>query len=567
MGTLKDINYGVGKYLTADDASAIPDIAANRVNLDTLNFKLASNNAYALYNLKDGFIDAFEDTSGVDSGNSSGNNRDSAGKYYTGVIVGNYFGDDSDGSLSTSGNVTHTVQNKNGSYDGDMVVKQYSSLTINSGHTMTVDQPCRGMFIYVSGNCTIDGTLSMTAKGAAANPTVSGGSDSNAVGTNGLQVGFLTSGGSDTFTNDGTGFNGAGSSIRSVLSNQDNLSSNGTIFTISRTGSGGGSSVTATGPSGATAQAGSAGTTGGATISAGGGASGGAGGYNYTPTSSTSGAGSAGFAFGGGSGGGGTGGGDPAYNATSATLYGAGGGGRGSSFGSGGGGAGIPGGSGQTGSIPSPYGSGSPGSTGVGGIIWLVVGGNLTIGASGSIQANGSSGGAGTGTYGAGGGGSGGGAIMILYNGTLSNSGSITASGGSGGAGGNKSGGTGGAGGTHTAQISQQGSASNLVLVSNAQTAASQPDYARITLFAHPSIGTTTINTDVKAYASRDNGTTYTQITLANDGEYESGKKLFSGSVDISGQPSGTSMKYKVETLNQSASKETRIHGVSLQWS
>jgi len=54
---------------------------------------------------------------------------------------------------------------------------------------------------------------------------------------------------------------------------------------------------------------------------------------------------------------------------------------------------------------------------------------------------------------------------------------------------------------------------------------------------------------------------------LANDGDYESGKKLFSGSVDISGQPAGTSMKYKVETLNQSASKETRIHGVSLQWS
>ena len=60
MGNLKDINYGIGKYLTADDATSIPDIESNRVNLDTLNFKLASNTSYALYNMKDGFIEAFE---------------------------------------------------------------------------------------------------------------------------------------------------------------------------------------------------------------------------------------------------------------------------------------------------------------------------------------------------------------------------------------------------------------------------------------------------------------------------------------------------------------------------
>jgi hypothetical protein len=106
----------------------------------------------------------------------------------------------------------------------------------------------------------------------------------------------------------------------------------------------------------------------------------------------------------------------------------------------------------------------------------------------------------------------------------------------------------------------------NVTLVSNAQTAQAQADTARITVFEHPSTGTTTVNTDIKAYASRDNGTTYTQITLADDGEYESGKKLLSGSADISGQPAGTSMRYKIETLNQSSSKITRLHGVSLQW-
>ena len=67
----------------------------------------------------------------------------------------------------------------------------------------------------------------------------------------------------------------------------------------------------------------------------------------------------------------------------------------------------------------------------------------ISIGASGSIEADGGAGG------GSRGGGSGGGAVFVLYAGTLSNSGSITAAGGGGG------GGNGGAGGVHTFQISE----------------------------------------------------------------------------------------------------------------
>jgi len=40
--------------------------------------------------------------------------------------------------------------------------------------------------------------------------------------------------------------------------------------------------------------------------------------------------------------------------------------------------------------------------------------------------------------------------------------------------------------------------------------------------------------------------------------------RVLTGSVDISGQPDGTSMKYKIETLN---TKEQKIHAVALQWS
>ena len=47
---------------------------------------------------------------------------------------------------------------------------------------------------------------------------------------------------------------------------------------------------------------------------------------------------------------------------------------------------------------------------------------------------------------------------------------------------------------------------------------------------------------------------------------YEHSRRLLSGSVDISGQPSGTNMKYKLETLNQSATKETRVYGTSMAW-
>ena len=53
MGNLTDINYGVGKYLTDSDATGIPDIAVNRQNLNNLNFKIATNNAYKLFNFND----------------------------------------------------------------------------------------------------------------------------------------------------------------------------------------------------------------------------------------------------------------------------------------------------------------------------------------------------------------------------------------------------------------------------------------------------------------------------------------------------------------------------------
>ena len=126
---------------------------------------------------------------------------------------------------------------------------------------------------------------------------------------------------------------------------------------------------------------------------------------------------------------------------------------------------------------------------------------------------------------------------------------------------------TGGNGGTGGHQVAQLGrTIENLTLISTATTAQAVPTTVRMVLDEYTSTGTSTLNTDIKAYASRDGGTTYTQVTLASQGTIETNHRLLSGSVDVSGQPSGTSIKYKIETLNQSVSKQTRVYGTSMAW-
>ena len=60
----------------------------------------------------------------------------------------------------------------------------------------------------------------------------------------------------------------------------------------------------------------------------------------------------------------------------------------------------------------------------------------------------------------------------------------------------------------------------NITLLSNAQTAQAAPIEGRLMIYEED-VDTITLNTDMKAYISRDGGTTYTQITLAEDVVYE----------------------------------------------
>jgi hypothetical protein len=102
----------------------------------------------------------------------------------------------------------------------------------------------------------------------------------------------------------------------------------------------------------------------------------------------------------------------------------------------------------------------------------------------------------------------------------------------------------------------------NMILKSNTQVATIVPTEMRIVIFEED-VGIITLNTDLKAYISRNNGVTYSQVTLEDEGNYISTAKVLSGIVDISGQPSGTDIKYKIETLNN---KNLKIHGTGISW-
>ena len=105
-----------------------------------------------------------------------------------------------------------------------------------------------------------------------------------------------------------------------------------------------------------------------------------------------------------------------------------------------------------------------------------------------------------------------------------------------------------------------------MTLVSQATTAQATPTSADIVMLYSNGAGTATLNTDLTAEVSRDGGTTWTSATLASQGTTGGHTIVTAHGVDISSQPSGTSMKWRVKTLNQSGSRETRIQAVSMGW-
>ena len=72
------------------------------------------------------------------------------------------------------------------------------------------------------------------------------------------------------------------------------------------------------------------------------------------------------------------------------------------------------------------------------------------------------------------------------------------------------------------------------------------------------------MNTDIIASISRDGGTNFTTATLTDSGYVtgSSGQRVLTGTATISGQPSGTAMRWKLALANNAV----KIHGVSLSW-
>jgi hypothetical protein len=103
----------------------------------------------------------------------------------------------------------------------------------------------------------------------------------------------------------------------------------------------------------------------------------------------------------------------------------------------------------------------------------------------------------------------------------------------------------------------------SMTLISVATAASSVPSTARI-IILEEDVDSIVLNTDLIAYASRDNGATWTALPLSDEGFYLTGKRILSSNaVSIAAQPSGSNMKYRLDVANN---KNFKIKGVSLQW-
>ena len=96
------------------------------------------------------------------------------------------------------------------------------------------------------------------------------------------------------------------------------------------------------------------------------------------------------------------------------------------------------------------------------------------------------------------------------------------------------------------------------------QDSASKSSLGLVILYKN-SAGTNTLNTDVVAKVSANNGTTYSTCVLAAKGTFSTGINIaIAPAIAVT---AGTQLKYKIEFANQvGGSKEAQINGVALQY-
>jgi len=108
----------------------------------------------------------------------------------------------------------------------------------------------------------------------------------------------------------------------------------------------------------------------------------------------------------------------------------------------------------------------------------------------------------------------------------------------------------------------------DMTLISTTTAAQAAPTKGDIVLTYTNGAGSTTLDTDLTAEISADGGSTWTALALGSEGSTGSHNIATSHDVTISSTITAPwNMAYRIKTLNQGASKTTRIQAVSLGWS
>ena len=121
---------------------------------------------------------------------------------------------------------------------------------------------------------------------------------------------------------------------------------------------------------------------------------------------------------------------------------------------------------------------------------------------------------------------------------------------------------------TRNAANYYSGTQSDMTLVSTATAAQAAPTKGDIVFTYTNGAGTAVINTNITAEVSADGGSTWTAFTLASQGTTGGHTILTSHDQTITSTITAPwNMRYRIKTLVQSASMDTRIQAVSLGWS
>ena len=489
--------------------------AADLTGLDDdialLGFKAAANGSLAKYNLLDQTVDAFEDASGVDAGSSTNEIRDSS-KYYSGTAAA------SGGTITTHG--AYTVHSFITAGNENFVVGAAGNVAVlvvaagGGGGTTSGGGGGGGGLRTSASHAVTAQTYTVTVGAGGAGGTYNAPGDPSGWYEQGVNGGNSVF---DTITSAG---GGGGMGYGDPWGSSNGLGG-------SDGGSGGGGGTTTSAPD---------------TVN---------GGAGNTPSTSPA----QGFA-------GGDGGFRGYPGAPNANWYAGGGGGGGA------GAVGV-----DSASMTNPnYG----GTGGVGATNDYRTGSNVTYagggGAAGGRHYPNSPETYGPNGAGGGGGGGTGAAHTSPMNGQYNpaNNGTANTGGGGGGTPGSNWGGYGGSGIVvvryPTGDISAY---ENMTLVSNLTAAQAAPTKGDIVFTYTNGAGTAVINTNITAEISADNGSTWTLFSgLTSQGTTGGHTIVTAHDQTISSTiTSPWNMRYRIKTLVQSASMQTRIQAVSLGWS